>query len=261
MLSKLFPKAVTQVMGDGPSLTFPCPIKAVMLHPFPQNSLQLFPTEGLLQTQFLCNAAQKALRPMEQLADVAGIRYPGHLNPTPHPTPFSTVRNDAPAIHFGRFLNPNLSTNYEIPYQVNEFTSQTYFLSNNSASASSEEDQLSLINERKKRRMISNRESARRSRMRKQRHLDELWSHVVRLQDENRQLMNRLNEASERHDKAIQENTQLREEASDLRQMIQDLQLRSPYDVLRDLELSCNTAHFRAEPTNQPTTSMDLGCV
>lgn len=198
---------------------------------------------------------------MEQLSDVARVRYPpAHLNPTlQHPAPFGTVQNDAPVIHFGQFLNPNLSAPFEIPYR--ELTAQSYFLSSNSASASSEEDQLSLINERKKRRMISNRESARRSRMRKQRHLDELWSHVVRLQDENRHLMNRLNDASERHDKAIQENAQLREEASDLRQMVRDLQLRSPYNVLRDMDISCNTAHFRAAPTNQPTTPTDSGCV
>ncbi|KAH0466910.1 hypothetical protein IEQ34_004148 [Dendrobium chrysotoxum] len=46
--------------------------------------------------------------------------------------------------------------------------------------------------ERRLRRMISNRLSARRSRMRKQRHLENLQSHLNRLKSENRDLSNRL---------------------------------------------------------------------
>ncbi|OWM84698.1 hypothetical protein CDL15_Pgr027485 [Punica granatum] len=92
-------------------------------------------------------------------------------------------------------------------------------LSNNSTSDESE----SLINERRQRRMISNRESARRSRMRKQRHLDELWSQVVWLRNENSQLVDKLNRASEINEKVAQENAQLKEETSELRQMIADM--------------------------------------
>ncbi|XP_020591163.1 bZIP transcription factor 2-like [Phalaenopsis equestris] len=46
--------------------------------------------------------------------------------------------------------------------------------------------------ERRLRRMISNRLSARRSRMRKQRHLEDLRTHLNRLKSENRDLSNRL---------------------------------------------------------------------
>lgn len=84
--------------------------------------------------------------------------------------------------------------------------------------------------------MISNRESARRSRMRKQKHLDELWSQVVWLRNENHQLIDKLNHASERHDQVLQENVQLKEEASELRQMLTDMQLNSPYPSLRELD-------------------------
>lgn len=96
--------------------------------------------------------------------------------------------------------------------------------------------------------MISNRESARRSRMRKQKHLDELWSQVVRLRTENHQLINKLNHATECHDQVLQENAQLKEEASELRQLLCDMQLNSPYAALRDLEdVPCNTAYLRAD--------------
>lgn len=95
-----------------------------------------------------------------------------------------------------------------------------------SHSASDEaEDQ---AKERRERRMISNRESARRSRARKQRQLDELWSQVVWLRNENRQLLDRLNLVSDSHDKAVEENVRLKQESSELRQLICDMHLQSP---------------------------------
>ncbi|KAF2312282.1 hypothetical protein GH714_032135 [Hevea brasiliensis] len=132
-----------------------------------------------------------------------------------------------------RFTNPQ---NFQIPPQVQEFSLQSSCLSNNSTSDEADEQQLSLINERKQRRMISNRESARRSRMRKQKHLDELWSQVVWLRNENHQLIDKLNHVSECHDRVLEENAQLKEEASELRQMLSDMQLNSPYATFRDLE-------------------------
>lgn len=85
--------------------------------------------------------------------------------------------------------------------------------------------------------MISNRESARRSRMRKQKHLDELWSQVLRLRTENHTLMDKLNRVTESHEQVLQENARLKEEAVDLRQMLTELQIGSPYTTaLRDLE-------------------------
>ncbi|KAK4279933.1 hypothetical protein QN277_011628 [Acacia crassicarpa] len=82
--------------------------------------------------------------------------------------------------------------------------------------------------ERRHRRMISNRESARRSRARKQKQLDELWSQVVWLRSENRQLLDKLNLVSDSHDRALEENVRLKQEASELRQIVCDMHLQSP---------------------------------
>ncbi|KAF8378519.1 hypothetical protein HHK36_029862 [Tetracentron sinense] len=157
-----------------------------------------------------------------------------------------------------RFLRP--LPNFQIPPPVHEFTSQATCLSNNSTSDEADEHQLSIIDERKQRRMISNRESARRSRMRKQKHLDELWSQVVRLRNENQQLIDKLNYISDQQHQVLQENAQLKKEASELRQILTNLEFDNPYTALRELdEVPCITAHLRAESSNQfITSSMDL---
>ncbi|CAF2050951.1 basic leucine zipper 43-like [Brassica rapa] len=114
---------------------------------------------------------------------------------------------------------------------------QDLMTSNNSAS--DEDHQQSMaIDERKQRRMVSNRESARRSRMRKQRHLDELWSQVIRLRTDNHCLIDKLNNVSESHELALKENAKLKEETSDLRQLLSEIKSNNEDDnnFLRDLE-------------------------
>lgn len=77
--------------------------------------------------------------------------------------------------------------------------------------------------ERKQRRKISNRESARRSRMRKQRQLDELWSQVIRLRALNHNLMHQLNQLSQTHHRVVHQNCKLKEHASHLAKIINNL--------------------------------------
>ncbi|KAK8529106.1 hypothetical protein V6N13_102038 [Hibiscus sabdariffa] len=183
--------------------------------------------------------------------ELTGLHYLAPENPILIPTNLGMVQNTIPAFHFNRFLN-NLPS-FHIPPPAHEFTAQSSSFSNNSTSDEAEEHHVSIIDERKQRRMISNRESARRSRMRKQKHLDELWSQVIRLRNENHSLIDKLNHVSECHDLVLQENARLKEEASDLRQMLTDVKIGSPYSLaLKELEeVPCNTAHLRAEWTNQ----------
>ncbi|KAI8029710.1 Basic leucine zipper 43 [Camellia lanceoleosa] len=177
---------------------------------------------------------------------------PSYSNP--YMPNFGLTTNNIPTFQFSRSTNPLF--HLQITPQGQEFNAQSTCFSSNSTSDEADEQQLSLINERKQRRMISNRESARRSRMRKQKHLDELWSQVLWLRNENHQLIDKLNHASESHDKILQENTQLKEETSGLRQMLADMQLNSTYPTLRDLDdINCNSAYLRTESSSQSDTS------
>ncbi|KAL5095719.1 hypothetical protein RYX36_000046 [Vicia faba] len=140
---------------------------------------------------------------------------------------------------------------------LQDLSPQSSCISNNSTSDEADEQNKGLINERKHRRMISNRESARRSRMRKQKHLDELWSQVVWLRNENHQLLDKLNSFSESRDRVVQENVQLKEQASELRQLVCDMQLHSsclPLSPLEDVP-SINSPHFESDSANQTITS------
>ncbi|CAA7407749.1 unnamed protein product [Spirodela intermedia] len=78
-----------------------------------------------------------------------------------------------------------------------------------------------VVEERRRRRMISNRESARRSRMRKQRHLDELQFQVSGLRSVNRRLIDQLNRAIADRDHTLLENSRLRGEVSGLQRRLQ----------------------------------------
>lgn len=156
----------------------------------------------------------------------------------------------SPYHHFNNLLS-NYPNSQNSPQPVYDFNSQSSCISTNSTSDEGDEFQLSILNERKQRRMISNRESARRSRVRKQKHLDELWLQVVRLRTENHDLLAKLNNVSGDHNRVVQENARLKKEASDLRQMLTEVQLASTYNGLRDLEeVPCTTAHLRAESSN-----------
>ncbi|KAG7550788.1 Basic-leucine zipper domain [Arabidopsis thaliana x Arabidopsis arenosa] len=126
--------------------------------------------------------------------------------------------------HLNYYNNLNPSTNNNnlnlLQYpQIQELNLQSP-VSNNSTTSDDATEGIFVINERKQRRMVSNRESARRSRMRKQRHLDELLSQVAWLRSENHQLLDKLNQVSDNNDHVLQENLSLKEENLELRQVI-----------------------------------------
>ncbi|XP_072970048.1 basic leucine zipper 43-like [Typha angustifolia] len=103
----------------------------------------------------------------------------------------------------------------------------TTFLCGNSTSDDTDERQLlSLAEERRKRRTISNRESARRSRARKKMYMDELWSRVVHLHAVNQALTGEINHVREEIDRIVHENDQLRKQVGDLQEKLKGLQMK-----------------------------------
>ncbi|ESQ35465.1 hypothetical protein EUTSA_v10008825mg [Eutrema salsugineum] len=162
--------------------------------------------------------------------------------------------NQTPIMESEYFNMPSSPTSSSSFYYINGLinNNNNYSSSSNgqdlmtSNNSTSDEDhqQSMVIDERKQRRMISNRESARRSRMRKQRHLDELWSQVMRLRTDNHCLIDKLNRVSESHELALKENAKLKEETSDLRQLISEIKSNNEDDgsFLRELEDSISTS-------------------
>ncbi|KAB2634048.1 basic leucine zipper 63-like [Pyrus ussuriensis x Pyrus communis] len=102
-----------------------------------------------------------------QPGEATGLHYLAPLSSSsPYPPHFSmSTQSNATAFQFNRFSSPLY--NFQFPNsQLQEINNNPQQPSSFSSSTSDEADeqQLSLINERKQRRMLSNRESARRSR-------------------------------------------------------------------------------------------------
>lgn len=92
-------------------------------------------------------------------------------------------------------------------------------IQNNSGS----EEVLMVVDDRKRKRMQSNRESARRSRMRKQKHLDELMCQVTQLKKENSNILNSTNITTQQYANVEAENSVLRAQMMELTQRLQSL--------------------------------------
>ncbi|XP_038902907.1 bZIP transcription factor 11-like [Benincasa hispida] len=93
-----------------------------------------------------------------------------------------------------------------------------------STSSSMEEGELAaLMEQRKRKRMISNRESARRSRMRKQKHLDDLMTMVSQLRKDNQQIVANLAVTTQHYATVEAENSILKAQAAELSHRLQSL--------------------------------------
>ncbi|XP_062102461.1 bZIP transcription factor 2-like [Humulus lupulus] len=86
-----------------------------------------------------------------------------------------------------------------------------------------QEEQVKVVDQRKRKRMLSNRESARRSRMRKQQHMDELVSQVGDLKKENSQIITSLNMTNQLYLNLEAENSVLRAQMAELTHRLQSL--------------------------------------
>lgn len=87
----------------------------------------------------------------------------------------------------------------------------------------SEESLQALMDQRKRKRMISNRESARRSRMRKQKHLDDLMAQVAQLRKDNHQIITSINIATRHYMNIESENSVLRAQLGELTHRLHSL--------------------------------------
>ncbi|XP_022146100.1 bZIP transcription factor 11-like [Momordica charantia] len=80
-----------------------------------------------------------------------------------------------------------------------------------------------LMEQRKRKRMVSNRESARRSRLRKQKHLDDLMAQVAHLTKDNHQILATLGATAQQFAAVEAENSILRAQAAELDHRLQSL--------------------------------------
>lgn len=126
----------------------------------------------------------------------------------------------------------------------------------------SDEDLRQIMDQRKRKRMLSNRESARRSRMRKQKHLDDMMGQVVHLRKENNSILTTMNVTTQLHLKVEAENAILRAQMAELTLRLQTLneineRINSSNNFLLESEYYQGTHHMADDcfMNNIPWTS------
>ncbi|GKU87006.1 hypothetical protein SLEP1_g1468 [Rubroshorea leprosula] len=91
------------------------------------------------------------------------------------------------------------------------------------SSGSDTDPRYEVIDERKRKRMLSNRESAKRSRMKKQKQLEDLLNEVNTLKNENSQLVQSISIVSQRYAEIEGSNNILRAQAMELTERLESL--------------------------------------
>ncbi|KAF8404846.1 hypothetical protein HHK36_009735 [Tetracentron sinense] len=115
---------------------------------------------------------------------------------------------------------------------------------------------VAIVDERKQRRMLSNRESARRSRMRKRRHLEDLRNQANRLRTTNRDIANRLGVVTHHCHLIRRDNDRLRLESAALSQKLSDIRR---FLIFRQLQQFSSLSPFNIVSTfNEQTPSPSL---
>ncbi|OIT23906.1 PREDICTED: bZIP transcription factor 11-like [Nicotiana attenuata] len=112
-----------------------------------------------------------------------------------------------------------------------------------SGTSSGSEDIQQLMDQRKRKRMISNRESARRSRMKKQKHLSDLMVQVNQLKDQNDKIVTNINMLTQVYLNVEAENSVLRAQMAELSHRLQSLNeiincLNSAATIIDDTEVN-----------------------
>ncbi|KAF5455871.1 hypothetical protein F2P56_025403 [Juglans regia] len=95
--------------------------------------------------------------------------------------------------------------------------------SSQTQNSGSEGDLQLLMDQRKRKRMQSNRESARRSRMRKQKHLEDLMAQSAQLSKDNNQILTKINITSQYYINVEAQNSILRAQVVELSQRLDSL--------------------------------------
>jgi hypothetical protein len=117
---------------------------------------------------------------------------------------------------------------------------------------SGSEEQVVLVDQRKRKRMLSNRESARRSRMRKQKYLGDLMAQVAQLRTDNNQILTTINVTTQHFLNVEAENSILR---------AQMMELNHRLDSLNEILNYINTSNgiFEIDHHEDLQTSADHG--
>ncbi|KAF8100133.1 hypothetical protein N665_0230s0018 [Sinapis alba] len=102
-------------------------------------------------------------------------------------------------------------------------SSSSTYRSSSSSDGGNPSDSAVTVDERKRKRMLSNRESARRSRMRKQKHVDDLTAQINQLSSDNRQILTSLTVTSELYMKIQAENSVLTAQMAELSTRLESL--------------------------------------